>query len=282
MGHAARGSWAGLRYNFVGVNGPGSSLSWLADHYVRRPVGELISLFETIFGRILWPWYGQPKREKVCPYAQHDPTWIFPDIPGEAERVLGVSANDRIIACPELELDLPNPYHFLKHEFPLRRDEGAFWNTSITHGDLNLNNILLDEKENIYVIDFSETRPRNIVSDFARLEPLLSIQMTRMEKQDDVACLLEFLAGLMKVSPLSGDPPLHYRGTDPMVEKTWQLIRVFRSYARRVTGGEDQPLFYWMPLLQWTLPIVCFRQLELDRKRLSMYAGGLICRELLK
>ena len=94
--------------------------------------------------------------------------------------------------------------------------------------------------------------------------------------------MLEFLAGLMEISPLSGDPPLRYRGTDPMVEKTWQVIRVLRSHARRVTGGEDQPVFYWIPLLQWTLPIVCFRQLETDRKRLSMYAAGLIWRELLK
>ena len=123
----------------------------------------------------------------------------------------------------------------------------------------------------------SRSRPRNIVYDFARLEPLLSIQLTRLEKQDDLSCLLEFLVELMEKSPLSSDPPFRYNGTDPMVEKAWRLICVLRHYARRVTDGEDQPMFYWIPLLHWTLPIVCFGQLELERKRLSMYAAGLIC-----
>jgi hypothetical protein len=67
---------------------------------------------------------------------------------------------------------------------------------------LNLNNILLNEKDNICVIDFSETRPRNIACDFARLEPLLSIQMTRLNKADDLACLLEFLGLPTRAPPI--------------------------------------------------------------------------------
>ena len=280
MGHATQGNWAGLRYNFVGVNGPGSTLTWLADHYTRRPVPALKPLFDAVFGQILWPWYGQPKREPIRPFDQHDPSHIFPTIAEEAQKVLGVSADDPTIRCEELGRELPNPYHFLRYEFPKLKSWAREWYSTITHGDLNLNNILIDEKVNIYVIDFSETRPRNALSDFARIEPLITIQMTRLEEQGDMKDLLVFLQGLAEVSPLKGDPPLRYSGTDPMVEKSWHIIGMLRGYGRKVVAGEDQAIFYWLPLLEWTIPIVCFRQLEPNRKRLSMYASALLCEKI--
>ena len=90
--------------------------------------------------------------------------------------VLGVSADSERLPCPELGRDLLNPYYFLQHEFPRRRHRSRLWYTSICHGDLNMQNVLVDERDNIYVIDFSETRPRNIVSDFARLEPIRQVR----------------------------------------------------------------------------------------------------------
>ncbi len=280
MGNAAQGPWAGLRYNFVGVNGPGSSLSWLADHFARRPAAEVLPLFDTVFGQILWPWYGQPKPETMRPYAQHDPSLLFPGIPEQAEKILGISADDPVLPCPELERDLPNPYHFLRHEFPRRMAREYPWLSSITHGDLNLNNILIDEKENIYVIDFSETRPRNVLSDFARIEPVITLQMTRLDGPGDMHDLLQFMAGLASVSPLADDPPLRYSGSDPMVEKAWQTICLLRRYARKAVAGDNQPLFYWLPLLEWTLPSVYFVQLSPERKRLWMLAAALLCEQL--
>ena len=61
------------------------------------------------------------------------------------------------------------------------------WATAVTHGDLNLNNVLVDERRNIYVIDFSETRIRNVASDFARIEPMGLLQWTRLAGAADAA-----------------------------------------------------------------------------------------------
>lgn len=175
---------------------------------------------------------------------------------------------------------MPNPYYFLRHEFPRRQSSPWPWWTSITHGDLNLNNILIDEKENIYVIDFSETRPRNVLSDFARIEPVITLQMTRLESPGDMRDLLRFMEGLASVSPLADAPPFRYSGTDPMVEKAWQTVCLLRRYARKAVDGDNQPLFYWLPLLEWTLPSVYFVQLSPERKRLWMYAAALLCEQL--
>ncbi len=282
MGRATQGEWAGLRYNFVGVNGPDSTLSWLADHYLRRPVEELKPLFNTLFSKILWPWYGQPRHAAIRLYAEHDPGQIFPRIAEDARQLLGVDPEASVIRCPELGMDLPNPYHFLGREFPRRGTHTQPGPTAITHGDLNLNNILLDEKENMYVIDFSETRPRNIVADFARLEPLLALQMTRLDGDEDLRRLTEFAAGLTEVAWIGDPPPLRYTGDDPMVAKAWHIIGLLRRYAGELLGPKGDMTLYWLPLLQWTLPLVSFRQLDVRRKRLSMYGSALICRKIME
>lgn len=164
--------------------------------------------------------------------------------------MLGISADAPLLRCAELGRDLPNPFYFLRHEFPKLKTWAKPWHTSITHGDLNLNNILIDEKENIYVIDFSETGTRNVLSDFARIEPVITLQLPRPEEKTDQWDLLVFWEGLVSVSPLKGDPPLRYSGSDPMVEKAWHVLCQLRGDARKAVGGDDQPLFHWLPLLE--------------------------------
>ena len=157
-------------------------------------------LVNALFTRVLKPWYGQPRWEPVALYADHDPRRLFPTLCDSAEQVLGVSADSERLPCPELGRDLLNPYWFLQHEFPRRRQRSRLWYTSICHGDLNMQNVLVDERENIYVIDFSETRPRNIVSDFARLEPLVKFEQVPIDNETDLRRMLEFEQGLLSVT----------------------------------------------------------------------------------
>jgi hypothetical protein len=282
MGMAEQGDWSGLRYNFVGVNGPESRLTWLAGHYAERSVEDLAPLWDVLFLRVLWPWYGQSARRIVHPFVDHDPAQIFRRISEDAEEALGVRADAATVDCPELGCVLPNPYLFHARDFARYGDLTREWYTSVTHGDLNLNNVLLDEKENLYVIDFSETAVRNVVSDFARLEPLLTIQMTRMADEQDAAGVLQLWEGLLSVDPLREPPPFSYRGDDPLVRKAYDTIRLLRGYAARAAREQTDPLAYWLPLLQWTLPIVSFVQMPVRYKRVSMLASALICRRILE
>lgn len=281
MGTASCGDWAGIRYNFIGITGTESRISWLSDHFMRRPIHELVPLFDSIFTKVLRPWYGQPRWEDLRPYEEHNPLRLFPRILEDAERHLGISPDDRIIECRELDLSFPNPYYFLKHEYPRRKEYSLPWYKSITHGDLNLQNILLDEKENIYVIDFSETGIRSAVADFARMEAQLRMQMTRLETEKDLAELVEFELGLAEPSRMSERPPLRYRGSDIVVSKAYEIIRLLRNYADRVTIFEENMVPYLFALLEWTYPIVSFRDASPLLRKLSAYSSAILCRRII-
>ncbi|MCX7017625.1 MAG: anti-sigma factor antagonist [Candidatus Sumerlaeota bacterium] len=282
LGTARQGSWAGLCYNFVGISGPECRLNWLRDHYMRRPVSELLPLFDRIFTDILKPWYGQPRWEMLTPYADHVPSRVFfPRLVEDAEKAFGISADEPMIGCPELGLELPNPYHGLKHVYPARRERARMWYTAVCHGDLNMQNILLDERENIYVIDFSETRPRNVVSDFARLEPIFILETARVDNGDDVRNLLEFVEGLSRAESLAAPAPFTYKGSDPMVGKAYHMICRLRRYAKTVTLFETSMLPYWLAVLEWTLPVVSYISVNTAVKRLALYVSAILWRNVL-
>lgn len=282
MGRANQGPWAGLRYNFVGITGSGSRLTWLADHYRGRPFDEIAPILEAVFGTVLWPWYGQSHAEELALYQRHDPARIFPRIPEDGAAHLGVDPEAETIACREFGRTLPNPYYLLRHDLRERFARRRRWPVAITHGDLNLSNILLDEKENIYVIDFSETGPRNAVADFARIEPMIALELTRLASGADFAALLDLFAGMVSVSRLDEPPPFRYSGDDPMVEKAHRTVCLLRRCATRTVAPETDLLPYLLPLLEWTMPIVSYRQVSARLRRLSMLCSALICERILE
>lgn len=280
MGRAAEGPWAGLRYNFLGITGASGRLRWVADRYAERPFAELAPILDTLFGQILDPWYGQAREEDAPLWAMHDPSALFPRIALDAREVLGVDPASPDVDVPELGTRLPNPYRYLAlwREGRARRTRRC--KVSITHGDLNPNNVLLDEKDNIYVIDFSETRRRSAVADFARLEALLSLQTTRVGDVSDFARVARFVEGLVSVGSLAEAPPLVDDGGDPAVAKAFEFISLLRRHAARVASPGTDLVPYLLPLLEWMLPIVSWVQLTPLAKRLSMVASALVVRRL--
>ena len=282
MGTASEGQWAALRYNFLGVSGAESRLSWLLEYYRTRSVADVTAIFDRLYTRILKPWYGQPRWEPVKLYEDHSPLRLFPHLFAEAERQFGITAHQPTIDCPELGLTLPNPLRFLRDEYPNRAAQSRLWYQAIAHGDLNLRNVLVDELENLYVIDFSETRTRNIVSDFARMESVLKFQIVPLETEDDLARMLEFEQGLEAVATLEEPPQNRYRGRHRAeLEKAHAVICRLRRHANTVTLFETDMVPYWLAALEWTYPIVCWDE-SLLRKKLTLYSAALVVKRILE
>ena len=225
------------------------------------------------------PWYGQPISEPVYPYRDHDPrTTFFPNICETANELLSVSPDEPFIHIEETGQKLVNPYWFLKYEFVRQRDTGMDYYTAICHGDLNMQNILLDEDMNVYLIDFSETKPRSVISDFARLEAVLMVDNAPLENEKDLDDYIMFILDFYSKVHLDFSPMNNYRGEHPAeVARNVSLTMKMRDYAFSSVKGHPNPVPYCIALLEWILPIVCYRSATLAHKRLSMIVAGLIC-----
>ncbi|MDD3051275.1 MAG: STAS domain-containing protein [Candidatus Cloacimonetes bacterium] len=270
-------NFAGIRYNFVGMDSSEKSLRMLRDVYINEDTDFLKKIFIKTYSDILKPWYGQPVMEEFYPFREHDPrTTFFPDIIRIAEENLSISADNPEIYCSILERNLKNPYYILKHFYQKNRNFRMSWYKTVTHGDLNLQNIMLDRKDNIYIIDFSETNIRNCVSDFTRLEPILKTEFTAFDNDNSLAEMIRFEYCLQNVEKMSDIPSIDFAMSDSM-KKMYDIILLMRKFADRITIFEESMLPYWFAVLEWTLPIAQYINVCPEGKRFALYSSAIIC-----
>lgn len=283
LGAEFYGETGALRYNFVGIGGESSQLKWLTHYYHQKDIAYLKPLFDKIFLQILKPWYGQPVIKTIQPFEDHDPTYtFFPHIYDTVKDVFSISSDEPEIFVAETGRNMLNPYWFLKHEYPKRRDKSMQYPTGICHGDLNMQNILLDETMNVYLIDFSETRQRSVVSDFARLEAILLIDNAPLETEADMKPYLDFIESFYNVADLHSVSPNIYTGFHrEKVAKNHALALKMRNYAYESTHQNADPIPYYLALLEWVLPIVCYG-IPIPQRRLSMIVASLLCEKVMK
>ena len=119
------------------------------------------------------------------------------------------------------------------------------------------------------------------MADFARLEPILKIEMSRISSENDLIQLIDFEKGLLEPDSMDQLPSYRYQGDDPNVRKAYEVICRLRHYADVVTLFEKDIEPYLLAVLQWTLPVVSYKGVEKLRKRYSACSAALICEKIL-
>ncbi len=274
-----------LRYNFVGIGGDGTQIKWLTDYYINQPYNVLKPVFDKIFTKILNPWYGQVVEKDIKPYLEHNPTiTFFPHIYETAKKELDIDFQDQYIYIEELGKEIINPYWFLKYEYPSRREFTLKYYSCICHGDLNMQNILLDETNNVYLIDFSETKMRCAISDFARLEAIMLIDNAPCKNKEEYHDYSDFIA-LFYENFNSLDSAKAFIGKYSGLNNEWvgknvQLVNLLRGYAINCVHGDNNPVPFYFSFLEWCLPIVCYTALPQYTKRLSMIVSAILINKI--
>jgi hypothetical protein len=145
-----------------------------------------------------------------------------------------------------------------------------------------MQNILLDNEMNVYLIDFSETRPRSVISDFARMEAIFMTESYPMENRDDFLQVLDLVIGFYE-GPCSLDKkfPTTFSGRFPeLMQRNMALTMKMREYALASAGDDPTFMPYALALLEWVLPIVSYRSASVWQKRLSACIASFLCQGL--
>jgi anti-anti-sigma factor len=281
LGTAYYGDMGALRYNFVGIGGEESRLQWLTKYYEQMNQEYLEPLLDKIFLQILKPWYGQTVMKELQLFDEHDPTrTFFPHIFEVVQEVWGISADDAQLMINGKQY--LNPYWYLKHKYAKYRNYTYNYPTAVCHGDLNMQNILLDDAMNIYLIDFSETRPRAAISDFARLEAIMTIDRAAVETEQDWQAYADFLETFYQAKTLDTLPEANFEGHDGRsINKQVFVTHKMRQYARQTVAGRSEIFPYYLALLEWVLPVICYT-LPMPQRKISTVAASLLCQNLIE
>ncbi len=131
----------------------------------------------------------------------------------------------------------------------------------IAHGDLNLKNIICDEGDNIWFIDWTHCGQHPVEMDFAKLENDIKFVVSKQFDLDDLARLEKFEEYLLshRMPAEAGSLPdgLKFAKWDLRFRKILDAVRKIRETCFSLKGDEDW-LVYRTALLKYALHTLSF------------------------
>jgi len=146
---------------------------------------------------------------------------------------------------------------------------------SFIHGDLNGANIIIDSRENVWLIDFFHTHRGHVVKDLVKLENDLLYIFTPLKNEAELEEALKITDALMAIQDLQAPLPeaeaIGLRGE--AIIRAWKTIGVLRSFYNSVLRGQNDPLQIWIAQLRYAGHTLSFDESSALQKKWALYTA---------
>lgn len=221
-------------------------------HYDNAKVATNVSLFQ-LYSQVWGDWYGKKVKETTS----------------------------KINSPTASQLDIPEPICWIGEKIAeADRDLSMMDATrlAITHGDLHGDNLLVDNKRNVWVIDFERCGEGHALQDFIELE---SDIYNRLEEHhyNNIAFLRMYLAILKEkqIASLMVDASIT---DDVRLNKAIATVAFLRSLAVKLTNITDAREYLLGLLFNAVFRAALVQKIDSQKSRRSLLLAGLICHRL--
>jgi hypothetical protein len=264
----------------VGIHGPQSRIFSLEEFYLAHTQMEVLEIFDILFRKVLRTWYGQPRLRDLPLYRLYAGILNYEGVKQWAESRYGISSKDEYLELPHGMGRSLNPLYFMEFIIP----ERLSWSWSVyegsVHGDLNMKNVLMDDENNIWLIDFAMTAHSHILRDIAKLESVLKMEMIPIESEERLLLLLNLEHIFLRPKKLGEIPELPEELRDPDIEKAFTVVKQLRRYADSITLLDEDIRQYYLALLHYTLCIPAYASVNEYMKEYAWISSSLLCNAL--
>jgi hypothetical protein len=280
----------GLRFSYARMEG---EVSTFEDFFLTRKNDACWIIGKAFSKNVLGLCFQPRPLEKRCLYREDyrlgERDWSRIINAVEASELLEVEGDDFAFGGQTYR----NPLKEAKEWFGLEEDNKNRWSepfdtiTTVVHGDLNSRNILIDDNDNVFVIDFAKTGPGHILKDFCKLEVEIKFCLTRLVTEADIKRAVDWEKRLLFAE--GGKRQEDLRGLLTIAEgdlgfdkATTDCIRQLRQEASDVTGPllNGSPDQYYLGLLHYTLDTLRYEQCDRNSKLYALISASLLCRAL--
>lgn len=238
-----------IKYRYAAM-GAGKTKSFQGLYQGGAPLRKIQAHLEAVFIQQLGKLYRAAVLEKqdLLAYYCFSDQWAE-SVKNKVADLLGNCPNAGLLTLPG-EVSIPNLYGFYLCGLANMPSAVDDFPVGFVHGDLNGANIIIDERENVWIIDFFHTHRGHILKDFAKLENDVLYIYTEIETLADLKLAYRFTDFLLAhTNPLELLSPLpHYFSGTPF-DRCYQVINMIRQLARNYQAGNAATL-----RLQWLLP----------------------------
>jgi hypothetical protein len=149
---------------------------------------------------------------------------------------------------------------------------------AITHGDLHGDNLLVDNKKNVWVIDFERCGEGHILQDFIELEADIFNRLE--EHNDNIPAYFKMCFTVLEQKKVGVIEASKTTSEDPRIEKALQTISILRSMALRQTRVTDAREYMLGLLFNMMFRAVMLHKTDPQKSRHPMLLASLICHRL--
>jgi protein-tyrosine phosphatase len=143
------------------------------------------------------------------------------------------------------------------------------------HGDLNGANILVDDHQNVWLIDFFHSRRHHVLCDFAKLENDLLFLWTPVADEAALRDQIALLDRLREQSELPDPLPEATAAQIPEgLVRTWETLRILRRIAARYLGLYRSSWHRAAVALRYAAHTLSFDEARPLQKQAALYAAG--------
>jgi hypothetical protein len=109
------------------------------------------------------------------------------------------------------------------------------------------------------------------------------IENSPLETEVDLEHMIKFVLDFYQIPSFGNLPQNTYEGNHSTeIAKNVALIHKMRNYAFACSNNNENLLPYYLALLEWVLPVVCYSSATTKQKRISMIIAGVLCKKVME
>jgi protein-tyrosine phosphatase len=144
------------------------------------------------------------------------------------------------------------------------------------HGDLNGANIIIDESQNVWLIDFFHTHRGHALKDLIKLENDILYIFTKIESAGDLKLACRATDWLFEVHDLAvapGELPAEL-AADSRFAKSLVIISYLRSLYKDIIDLDRDPYQFFVAAARYAMHTLSFDECNLWQRKWALYAGA--------
>lgn len=267
----------GIGYSLIGA--PFEKVRSLNDFYSQSEANGVCLVLDDLFDQNCRRWYENrsKKRTRNLAHLYWEPAGTTHEKLLRCFQQMYPRFVDRPrITFPQVDGEFVNPvYHSFVRDKPIYLPVY----TAITHGDLNGENVFVDQDNHTWMIDFSQTGDGHISRDFVTLESVIKFQLL---EEESLRALYEFEKAILSPDSLTDSLRLPQIPMSTQMAKAFTVIEHLRELAGTVIQPSKEMHAYYAGLFYHTLNLIrYYHLLRLKRrKHYILLSAAMLCEKL--
>ena len=263
----------GAAYTFISGNGTRT----FSAYYKDQPIQNIQEVLGSFFRDMWKKYYGQAVPETKSLFELYIEVW-GQDWYEKCTNELSSSqfVDEELIAINK-KIGLPHPIQWLNNK--IQKNEMVFeTKVAITHGDLHGDNLMVDDRKNVWVIDYERCGKGHVLQDFIELEA--DILNRLLGHPVDLLAYLKMCTTVFSPTEINAFEEATLNSDSTEIEKALKTISIIRGLAVQCTGMKDAREYLYGLLYNMTFRAQLLHKTDKAKSGYPLLLAGLICHRI--